>query len=55
MTNEPQDVDFQATVISELADIREYFDTIARALVSIQDMLNEVVKTNQKICKRMSL
>ncbi|MEI6259608.1 MAG: hypothetical protein WCR46_06860 [Deltaproteobacteria bacterium] len=55
MTNEPQDVDFQATVISELADIREYFDVIAKALVSIQDNINELLKTNQKICKRMSL
>lgn len=42
MTNEPQN--FEELVISELSDIKEYFDTIARALVSIQDTLNKMLK-----------
>jgi heme-binding NEAT domain protein len=55
MTDTQQDTDFQATVIQELTDIHDYFDTISMALVSIQDMLNEVVKTNQTIRKYMPL
>jgi hypothetical protein len=42
MTNEPQN--FEELVISELSDIKDYFDTISKALVSIQDMLNKMVK-----------